>query len=108
PPPPPQVLGPPPNSEAFIKRKVEDFNGDRSTDPLVVERWLSKVTRTLQEMRGIDEDRVMLTVSLLQEATYDWWLTQPASQHEPPTITSAEFVRIFRNHSILESYRYAK
>ncbi|CAN1140976.1 hypothetical protein LINPERPRIM_LOCUS25176 [Linum perenne] len=59
-------------------------------------------------MRATDEDRVLLTVSLLQEAAYDWWLTQPASQHEPPAITWAEFVRIFRNHFIPESYRDAK
>ncbi|CAN1777560.1 hypothetical protein LINPERHAP1_LOCUS14103 [Linum perenne] len=53
----------------------------------MVDRWLSNVTRSLQEMRGTNEDMVLLTVSLLQEAAYDWWLTQPASQHEPPTIT---------------------
>ncbi|CAN1317323.1 hypothetical protein LINPERPRIM_LOCUS30402 [Linum perenne] len=52
----------------------------------MVDRWLSNVTRSLQEMRGTNEDMVLLTVSLLQEAAYDWWLTQPASQYEPPTI----------------------
>ncbi|CAN1777561.1 hypothetical protein LINPERHAP1_LOCUS14103, partial [Linum perenne] len=86
-PPPPSPPRPLPNYEAFGKRKVEDFNGDRSTDLAMVDRWLSNVTRSLQEMRGTNEDMVLLTVSLLQEAAYDWWLTQPASQHEPPTIT---------------------
>ncbi|CAN1148468.1 hypothetical protein LINPERPRIM_LOCUS38110, partial [Linum perenne] len=52
PPSPPRLL---PNYEAFRKRKVEDFNGDRSTDPATVERWLAKVTRSLQEMRATDE-----------------------------------------------------
>ncbi|CAN1128036.1 hypothetical protein LINPERHAP2_LOCUS4379 [Linum perenne] len=59
-------------------------------------------------MRATDEDRVLLTVSLLQEAAYDWWLTQPASQHEPPAITWAKFVEDFRTHFIPESFRDAK
>ncbi|CAN1777094.1 Transposon Ty3-G Gag-Pol polyprotein [Linum perenne] len=59
-------------------------------------------------MRATNEDRVLLTVSLLQEAAYDWWLTQPASQHEPPAITWAEFVEDFRTHFIPESFRDAK
>ncbi|CAN1301328.1 hypothetical protein LINPERPRIM_LOCUS24911 [Linum perenne] len=107
-PPPPLPLRPPTDFGAFRRKKVDDFNGDRSTDPLVVERWLSKVTRSLQEMRATDEDRVLLTVSLLQEAAYDWWLTQPASQHEPPTITWANFVEDFKSNFIPESFRDAK
>ncbi|CAN1789066.1 hypothetical protein LINPERHAP1_LOCUS18322 [Linum perenne] len=59
-------------------------------------------------MRATDEDRVLLTMSLLQEAAYDWWLTQPASQHEPPAITWADFVEDFRSHFIPESFRDAK
>ncbi|CAN1136426.1 hypothetical protein LINPERHAP1_LOCUS12897 [Linum perenne] len=59
-------------------------------------------------MRATDEDRVLLTVSLLQEAAYDWWLTQPASQYESPTITWAEFVEYFRRHFIPDSYHDAK
>ncbi|CAN1140544.1 hypothetical protein LINPERPRIM_LOCUS24909 [Linum perenne] len=59
-------------------------------------------------MRATDEDRVLLTVSLLQEAAYDWWLTQPASQHEPPTITWADFVQDFKSNFIPESFRDAK
>ncbi|CAN1147819.1 hypothetical protein LINPERPRIM_LOCUS37741 [Linum perenne] len=58
-------------------------------------------------MRATKEDRVLLTVSLLQEAAYDWWLTQPASQHEPLAITWVEFLRIFSNHFIPESYKDA-
>ncbi|CAN1293814.1 hypothetical protein LINPERPRIM_LOCUS22197 [Linum perenne] len=34
--------------------KVEDFNGDRSTDHATVECWLAKVTHSLQEMRATD------------------------------------------------------
>ncbi|CAN1154462.1 Transposon Ty3-I Gag-Pol polyprotein [Linum perenne] len=59
-------------------------------------------------MRATNEDRVLLTVSLLQEAAYDWWLTQPASQYEPPAITWAEFVENFRRHFIPDSHRDAK
>ncbi|CAI0462187.1 unnamed protein product, partial [Linum tenue] len=44
PPVPPRVR-PPPDYVAFRKRKVEDFKGDRSTDPMEVEQWLAKVTR---------------------------------------------------------------
>ncbi|CAI0380418.1 unnamed protein product, partial [Linum tenue] len=58
-PPPPQPKRPP-DYDTFRKRKVEDFYGDRSTDPMEIDLWLSKVTRTLQEMRADDEDKVLL------------------------------------------------
>ncbi|CAL1353211.1 unnamed protein product [Linum trigynum] len=73
-----------------------------------VEQWLAKVTRTLAEMRADDEDRVLLTVSLLQDAAYNWWTTQPASREDPPAITWPEFVQLFKDHFIPEAYRIGK
>ncbi|CAN1293051.1 hypothetical protein LINPERPRIM_LOCUS21859, partial [Linum perenne] len=84
-----------PNSKAFRDLGVEDFFYD-DRDPVVVERWLGKVIRTLQEMRAADEDKVLLTLNLLQGTAYHWWLTQPASQQDPPEITWEEFLQAFR------------
>ncbi|CAN1121204.1 hypothetical protein LINPERPRIM_LOCUS2041 [Linum perenne] len=44
-------------------------------------------------MRAADEDKVLLTLNLLQSTAYHWWLTQPASQQDPPEITWEEFLR---------------
>ncbi|CAL1410109.1 unnamed protein product [Linum trigynum] len=70
-----------------------------------IDLWLSKVTRTLQEMRADDEDKVLLTVSLLQGAAYNWWATLPASREDPPAITWPGFVQLFKDHYIPMSYR---
>ncbi|CAL1388417.1 unnamed protein product [Linum trigynum] len=59
-------------------------------------------------MREDDEDRALLTISLLQDATYNWWTTQPASRVDPPAITWPELVRIFRDHFVPEAYRLGK
>ncbi|CAL1409480.1 unnamed protein product [Linum trigynum] len=59
-------------------------------------------------MRADDEDRVLLTVSLLQDSAYDWWSNQPVSQEDPPACTWEEFVLMFRDHYIPEVYRNAK
>ncbi|CAN1338473.1 hypothetical protein LINPERPRIM_LOCUS38068, partial [Linum perenne] len=58
-PPPPLRL--PPDFGAFKRKKFEDFNGDHSTELLVIEYCLSKVTRSFQEMRVTNEDKVPLT-----------------------------------------------
>ncbi|CAN1187112.1 hypothetical protein LINPERHAP2_LOCUS38537 [Linum perenne] len=50
-------------------------------------------------MRAADEDKVLLTLNLLQGTAYHWWLTQPASQQDPPEITWEEFLRAFRSAS---------
>ncbi|CAN0897619.1 hypothetical protein LINGRAHAP2_LOCUS19240, partial [Linum grandiflorum] len=101
--PPPPLVRQPPNHKEFRSRGVEDFYYE-TPDPVAVERWLGKVTRTLQEMRASDEDRVLLTLSLLQGAAHHWWLTQAASQQDPPEITWAEFLVAFRNHFIPTEY----
>ncbi|CAN1154109.1 hypothetical protein LINPERHAP2_LOCUS19824 [Linum perenne] len=47
-------------------------------------------------MQAADEDKVLLTLNLLQGTAYHWWLTQPASQQDPPEITWEELLRAFR------------
>ncbi|CAL1401578.1 unnamed protein product [Linum trigynum] len=69
---------------------------------------MAKVSRTLTEMNANDVDRVLLTVSLLQDLAYNWWCTQPASSEDPPAITWPELVRVFRDHYVPEAYRLSK
>ncbi|CAN0859012.1 hypothetical protein LINGRAHAP2_LOCUS7543, partial [Linum grandiflorum] len=107
PPPPPPPARPAPNHKDFRSRGVEDFYYE-TPDPVVVERWLSKVVRTLQEMRASDEDKVLLTLSLLQGAAHHWWLTQAAGQQDPPEITWAEFLVAFKNHFVPAEYKRDK
>ncbi|CAN1126410.1 hypothetical protein LINPERPRIM_LOCUS4995 [Linum perenne] len=44
-------------------------------------------------MRAADEDKVLLTLNLIQGTAYHWWLTQPASQQDPPEITWKNFYK---------------
>ncbi|CAN1178358.1 hypothetical protein LINPERHAP2_LOCUS33627 [Linum perenne] len=59
-------------------------------------------------MRVADEDKVLLTLNLLQGTAYHWWLTQPASQQDPPEITWEEFLRAFRERFLPPSYHEDK
>ncbi|CAN1850425.1 hypothetical protein LINPERHAP1_LOCUS39873 [Linum perenne] len=59
-------------------------------------------------MRAADEDKVLLTLNLLQGTAYHWWLTQPASQQDPPEITWKEFLRAFRERFLPPSYHEDK
>ncbi|CAN1787323.1 hypothetical protein LINPERHAP1_LOCUS17594 [Linum perenne] len=59
-------------------------------------------------MRATDEDKVLLTLNLLQGTAYHWWLTQPASQQDPPEITWEEFLRAFRERFLPPSYHEDK
>ncbi|CAN1137140.1 Transposon Ty3-G Gag-Pol polyprotein [Linum perenne] len=59
-------------------------------------------------MRAADEDKVLLTLNLLQGTTYQWWLTQPASQQDPLEITWEEFLRAFRERFLPPSYHEDK
>ncbi|CAN1749436.1 hypothetical protein LINPERHAP1_LOCUS3707 [Linum perenne] len=59
-------------------------------------------------MRDADEDKVLLTLNLLQGTAYHWWLTQPASQQDPPEITWEEFPRAFRERFLTPSYHEDK
>ncbi|CAN1188620.1 hypothetical protein LINPERHAP2_LOCUS39436 [Linum perenne] len=59
-------------------------------------------------MRAADEDKVLLTLNLLQGTAYHWWLTQPASQQDPPEITWEEFLRAFRERFLPPSYHEDK
>ncbi|CAN1130161.1 hypothetical protein LINPERHAP1_LOCUS23191 [Linum perenne] len=59
-------------------------------------------------MRAADEDKVLLTLNLLQGTAYHWWLTQPASQQDPPEITWEEFLRAFRERFLPPFYHEDK
>ncbi|CAN1848321.1 hypothetical protein LINPERHAP1_LOCUS38880 [Linum perenne] len=59
-------------------------------------------------MRAVDEDKVLLTLNLLQGIAYHWWLTQPASQQDPLEITWEEFLRAFRERFLPPSYHEDK
>ncbi|CAN1126505.1 hypothetical protein LINPERHAP2_LOCUS3467 [Linum perenne] len=59
-------------------------------------------------MRAADEDKVLLTLNLLQGTAYHLWLTQPASQQDPPEITWEEFLRAFRERFLPPFYHEDK
>ncbi|CAL1394870.1 unnamed protein product [Linum trigynum] len=70
-------------------------------DPMEVEQWLAKVTLTLVKMRADDADRILMTVSLLQDAAYTWSTTQQLVErtHQPSLGQSS------CNYSKTTSYR---
>ncbi|CAN1177569.1 hypothetical protein LINPERHAP1_LOCUS29940 [Linum perenne] len=59
-------------------------------------------------MRAADEDKVLLTLNLLQCTAFHWWLMQPANQQDPPEITWEEFLRAFRESFLPPSYHEDK
>ncbi|CAL1394980.1 unnamed protein product [Linum trigynum] len=90
---------PPPNYAALRKMGVKDFEG--SSDPDVVDAWLLKLTRTLDELR-IDnhEDRIAMAVQVLQGTARDWWHLQPKSEVVPLEITWNQFMKMFLDEYI--------
>ncbi|CAN1148826.1 hypothetical protein LINPERPRIM_LOCUS38338 [Linum perenne] len=59
-------------------------------------------------MRAADEDKFLLTFNLHQGTAYHCWLTQPASQQDPPEITWEYFLRAFRECFLPPSYHEDK
>ncbi|CAI0421182.1 unnamed protein product [Linum tenue] len=88
----PPAQRPVPNYAALRKMGVVDFEG--SSNPEVVDAWLVKLTRTLDELR-IDnhEDRIAMAVHVLQGTARDWWHTQPESEEELQETRSTQINR---------------
>ncbi|CAL1407873.1 unnamed protein product [Linum trigynum] len=103
----PPAQRPVPNYAALRKMGVVDFEG--SSNPEVVDAWLVKLTRTLDELR-IDnhEDRIAMAVHVLQGTARDWWHTQPESEEVPLTITWDQFLKLFRDEYIPDTVREGK
>ncbi|CAL1402161.1 unnamed protein product [Linum trigynum] len=90
---------PPPNYTLLRKMAVVDFEG--SSDPDMVDAWLLKLTRTLDELHiDNDGDRIAMAIHVLQGTARDWWHLQPESEVVPLEITWNQFVKMFLDECI--------
>ncbi|CAL1381341.1 unnamed protein product [Linum trigynum] len=86
---------------------VKDFEG--SSDPDMVDAWLLKLSRTLDELH-IDnhEDRIAMVVHMLQGTARDWSHLQPESEVVPLEITRNQFVKMFLDEYIPQTVQEDK
>ena len=101
--------------ERFKKLFPVEFEG--ITNPEKAENWLNDVTRVLDAMQVVGEERVILATFTFTAAARTWWeaikrqLMSPTTDvtpEEPTTISWEKFVEVFNDQYCPQSYRLAQ
>lgn len=71
-------------------------------DPLTADDWLRMITKKLNAVRAINEEKVTLATHQLVGAAGEWWGNFQEAANEPKAITWQEFVDEFRQYHIPE------
>ena len=83
---------------AFMRLHPPTFNSAK--DPLLVDVWLRAITKKLNALRAIDEEKVNLATHQLVGAAGEWWENYHDAANEPDAITWQEFVEAFHEYHI--------
>ena len=61
--------------ERMAKYRPMDFLGKKDDEPSMTEIWLEIAERMLPQMNCTPEENLECATSLLQDETYQWWLS---------------------------------
>ena len=94
----------------YIVRRhgAEEFHGSNMEESDIVELWLEKLQRIVEEVRWPLDQRVTCVVSLLQGSAYDWWKLVLRSSRLPDPIPWEFFVQEFRAKYVSDMYMEIK
>jgi len=71
-------------------------------DPLSTDDWLCTITKKLNAVRAIDEEKVILATHQLVGTVGEWWENYQDAANELEAITWQEFMEKFHEYHIPE------
>uniref|UniRef100_A0A2N9GJY8 RNA-directed DNA polymerase n=1 Tax=Fagus sylvatica TaxID=28930 RepID=A0A2N9GJY8_FAGSY len=82
------------NMTEFKRLTPPSFEG--STEPLVAEKWLTKMEKAFKVLKCAEEEKVNYATYMLQGDTYDWWrMEEDKHNHDPEPYTWEMFKAAF-------------
>ena len=69
-------------------------------DPLAANNWLHAITKKLNAVRAIDEEKINLATHQLVGAVGEWWENYQDATNEPDAVTWQDFMEAFHEYHI--------
>ena len=75
--------------ERMARYRPIDFLEKKDDEPSMVETWLERTERMLQQMHCRPEENLECEISLLQDDAYQWWVSM--TRTAPPEVLHGNF-----------------